>query len=95
MTNKTDVKKSNITPPLKYKHLKLFVLSGTTVEYSTSQGTVTGGSYDNTTGTLTVTDNVTPNSFNPVGQVSVPGKSISRTLQGFSDMPFMVTYWEP
>ena len=76
----------------------LFVLSGTTVRYSVTTSTVTGGSYDNTTGILTVTDNTPgfiPNGLNPVGQVNVPGKSINGILRGFSDFPFMVTYSKP
>ena len=92
-------KKSNICQTTNIIITKtLFVLSGTTVIYSVTTSTVAGGSYNNTTGILTVTDKTpgyVPNGLNPVGQVNVPGKSINGILRGYSDMPFMVTYSEP
>ena len=45
--------------------------------YGTAIGTVTGGNYNETTGTLTTNDG----ELMPVGQVSISDKSISGTLQ--------------
>ena len=63
--------------------------------FSTSEGNVTGGTYDNAARILTVTDNArTLNGYNPVGHVNVSGKSISGTLRGLHDFQFTLTYWE-
>ena len=64
---------------------------GTSLAYSHYQVHVTGGNYDNTTGTLTVTDSAYPNGYNLEGQANVLDKSVRGTIQT-SGFPFWLNY---
>ena len=55
------------------------------MRYSIINRQVTGGNYDDTTGTLTVMENL----FDPIGSVNLTDKSISGTID---DRPFMLSY---
>ena len=65
--------------------------TGRRAQYDNRYADVTGGFHDNTTNTLTVTDNYFPIAYNPAGQVNLPDKSISGTLTGVGTT-FFVTY---
>ena len=64
------------------------ILAGTEVDYQNFQATVTAGNYDDTSGTLTVTDG----DGNPEGQVNLADKSFRGKLKANGDSQFTVFY---
>ena len=63
----------------------IFYFTGSTMTYNAFNREVTGGNYDNTTGTLTILDNY----YDPVGSVDIANKRISGIIGGF---PFTLNY---